>query len=110
MRQICLYRERTLRNWPLSFGISPCSFFPNSEKGRQGQTSTRSYSKAKLTNWYRQRVTDWPASEVPPSRDADLHAARTHGFPTVSRDAIRELRKDFVPAEWSKKGARPLPK
>jgi hypothetical protein len=88
----------------------PLFLFPNSEKARQGQPPTRSHSKAKLTDWYRQRVMNWPASEVPPSRDADWHAARTDGFPTVPRDAIRDLRKRFAPPAWSKKGARPRPK
>jgi hypothetical protein len=88
----------------------PVFLFPNSEKCRKDQALTRSYSKAKLTDWYRQRVSHWPASEVPPSRDADLDAARTQGFPTVPREAIRVLRKDFAPPEWKKKGARPRPK
>ena len=84
----------------------------NSSKnqGREITSQKRAYSQAQLDQWYRRRVAGWPASKVPPSRDDDLRDARNEGFPSVSRDAIRELRKNFAPPEWSKKGARPRPK
>jgi hypothetical protein len=84
----------------------------NSSKNQDRQiTSPRGvYSQAKLYQWYRQRVASWPNSTLPPSRDDDLRDAKAEGFPSVPREAIRKLRKNLAPAEWSKKGARPRQK
>jgi hypothetical protein len=88
-------------------GDKPSFLFPNSEKTRQGQVQTRTYSQARLEAWYRRRVAEWSPLEPPPSRDDDLDAARANGFPTVPREAMRKLRRKYAPSEWSKKGARP---
>jgi hypothetical protein len=88
-------------------GDKPLLLFPGPDVGPQGPTLKRSYNRVKLKEWYRKRVAEWPASDVPPSRDDDWQAAKSQGFPNVPREAVRQLKKDFAPPEWSKKGARP---
>ena len=67
----------------------------NSSKNQDREITSqkRAYSQAQLDQWYRRRVAGWPASKVPPSRDDDLRDAKAEGFPSVPRNAIRELRK-----------------
>jgi len=85
----------------------PAFLFPNTIDTSRTRARSRAYSSAKLRKWYRERVANWPASETPPSRDDDSRAAKIDGFLGVPRDALRALRHEYAPPDWSKKGPRP---
>jgi hypothetical protein len=60
-------------------------------------------ARADLNRWFKARVDEWPEDQDPPSRDADLIAAREK-FPGVSPLWVREARRDLAPEKWKKKG------
>jgi hypothetical protein len=63
-----------------------------------------------LRDWYKIRVRDWPADQVPPSGEADEQAARA-AFPHLRglRDLVRARRIEIAPEEWRKQGRRKNP-
>jgi len=69
--------------------------------------SSPAVSQAALLKWYLGRVETWSKEAAPPSADQDLKAAKQR-FPgvTVSRDAIRGLRRKHAPEEWRKAGRK----
>jgi hypothetical protein len=64
------------------------------------------FSAAKLRVWY----LDWIGSNAKggttPSRDEDWSAARAALGSEVSREAVRSLRRELAPAEWTRLGRR----
>ncbi len=92
-----------------AIGTEPPFLFLSFGKAAQSraQPRPRTYSKAALKAWYRQRVEQWPADKTPPSREQDWQAAKEQGFPNVPRKAVRELRNELAPSAWSQKGGRP---
>jgi hypothetical protein len=59
---------------------------------------------AKVEHWYRDKYVPARRAEGrKPSRDADLKAAREEGF-NAPRDYMRDLRKRYAPATWTKSG------
>ena len=71
----------------------------------KAQPLTR-FSIARLTEWYKVRVADWPADSPQPSANADWEEAKSV-FPGVPREVIRDLRRKHAPEEWKKQGRRP---
>ena len=69
-------------------------------------TRSRPFSQARLKFWYEQRVARWPEGKRPPSRDEDVVAAREELSINIPRDAVRDVRNEYAPLEWMKKGRR----
>ena len=69
-------------------------------------TQSRPFSQAGLKRWYEQRVAGWPEGKRPPSRAEDEAAAREELSINIPRDAIRDVRNEYAPPEWTKKGRR----
>ena len=69
-------------------------------------TRQPSFSPARLEEWYRD---EWIqrncATEHIPSADEDWAAAKQE-VGHVSRDSVRDCRRRFAPAEWTRKGRR----
>jgi hypothetical protein len=71
----------------------------------QHPTSKR-YSPSQLEAWYSRYVEEQKAAGEMPSRDDDLTAARRALGDGVPRDAVRNARRRFAPAEWQERGRR----
>lgn len=77
------------------------AFLDLSKVPSKSPKSSSSYSEAKLSGWYIKRFKNWPDGTSPPSRDEDLRDARAAFGPSISRDAIRTLRRK-APPTWHK--------
>lgn len=90
-------REEVLAIWPdkLAAHVEP------------GATLSRQkrFSEAAVRKWYKKRASKWKAGSLIPSREDDLVAARAEISDTVSRDFMRELRREYAPP--GQKGRRP---
>jgi hypothetical protein len=60
-----------------------------------------------IAAWYVLRVRTWPPNAATPSEAEDLAAARAAHDGRISRDLIREIRKEKAPKEWLKTGPKP---
>lgn len=63
------------------------------------------FTKADLEQWYQDRVRDALGQGCGYSREADVKAAQK--LFKVSRDRVRELRREFAPSDWKDAGRRP---
>ena len=63
-------------------------------------------SKETCANWYKQRIQHWSQSQTPPSANQDWDDAKRELSASITRDRVRELRRDHAPEEWTKRGRR----
>jgi hypothetical protein len=62
-----------------------------------------------LRRWYKARVRNWPPHQRPPSADQDLmDVRRAHPRHKIARPAIRTVRLELAPSEWTSHGRRKL--
>lgn len=80
---------------------------PALEARPRGRGTRPSFSPAAVRRWYANRVEDCRASGREPSRDDDFREANAAGLGTVPRDILRDLRREFAPGAWTRKGKRP---
>jgi hypothetical protein len=63
--------------------------------------------RATLDQWMEDRVRTWPEGQRPPSENQDLAAAKL-AYPTIKREALREVRRRLAPPHWLRPGPRKL--
>ena len=68
-------------------------------------SSAPRHSRAKVRTWYQLHVKRVLDEGGKSSRDDDLDAAREYFGISISRDFMRELRREFAPESWKSKGA-----
>jgi hypothetical protein len=59
-----------------------------------------------LTAWYEGRVNSWPASELPPTREDDVSAAKKHFGTGGLKDLVRKARAEKAPSHWKEPGSK----
>jgi hypothetical protein len=69
-------------------------------------TRTKHYPQERVDVWYKGRVERLLAEGMDSDLMADWAAAKVGGFPDISRDCIRAIRKRLAPEEWKRKGRR----
>lgn len=74
---------------------------------KRGPNRTGPVLISEIRRWYRNRIKEFEASGMIPSRDEDWQAAREQFERPISRDQIRRLRNELAPAHWKKGGRRP---
>lgn len=77
---------------------------------RENSGAKRRWSEAKAKNWYRGYVQEHQSRGTIPNRDDDWKVAKKEVSPDITRDAVRDLRDQFAPAEWRRQGRRKTPK
>jgi hypothetical protein len=68
--------------------------------------ASRQVARSKLRAWYVRWVQSNLADGKQPSREVELAAAREHFGMSVSRERLRELRRELAPEEWRRLGRR----
>ena len=72
----------------------------------RGERMARRPTDPAVTDWYRQRVANWPEGRASPSVNDDWADAK-HDLPLEpSRDQIAAIRQQLAPAAWKKRGRR----
>jgi hypothetical protein len=61
--------------------------------------------KPQLEHLYRERVNNWPPDKKSPSPDEDWDFLRQH-WPGISRDRMRDIRRELAPPEWREPGPK----
>lgn len=77
----------------------------------RGERIARRPSDAAVTDWYKERVANWPANRAPPSIRDDWTEAKNDwdaSSTEPSRDQIEAVRRQLAPPEWKRRGRRPL--
>lgn len=64
------------------------------------------FSAAEVRTWYERRVRAHEAAGTAPSREHDVEAARAEFGSTISRDFLRNLRRELAPEDWKRLGRR----
>ena len=81
--------------------------FKSSKPKKQDKSELyRKYSEADVRHWYQKRITNCVEAGTIPSREEDAASARQHFEGGVSRDLLRQLRREYAPAEWSRRSRR----
>ena len=90
------------------FGEKLTETLTSTDLGRSSsRASPRDVASAALQKWYLRRRDGWPADRKHPSQDEDLTAARDYfAGHRIRREAIRALRTELAPKEWTKFGRR----
>ena len=75
--------------------------------GQEGvEAPNRRYSKARLTQFYKERVEAWPPGRKGPTEDEDWLACKEALSAAVPREAFRKVRQEVAPPAWLKRGPR----
>jgi hypothetical protein len=92
--------------FPVSSDSSPGSAKASAPELQQ-QAAPRAVSSQALRDWYTDRVDGWPAEKRSPSEAGDWADARA-AFPNhrVTRDVVREARRDLAPSAWKRHGPK----
>lgn len=98
-------REEVLAIWPDKLAEA-------GEAGiiRAPAVSPTSFSRGKVTKWYKKRVADWKAGNPIPSQDEDVEDAKDEISEKVTRAFVRGLRHKHAPAAWNVTELGPKPK
>lgn len=67
----------------------------------------KTFSHAKLREWYARWITSNERNGAMPSREEDLSAAQQALGRSIPRSAMRLLRKELAPESWKRFGRRP---
>jgi hypothetical protein len=59
-----------------------------------------------VTAWYERRAVEWPDGELPPTREADVSAAREHFGMRGLKDLVRQARAEKAPSHWKEPGSK----
>jgi len=70
------------------------------ERQERNAGGQRRFSRGALVDWYKKRIETWPAGVRPPSFQDDWSAAKAELNPQITRDAMRDLRKQYAPPDW----------
>jgi hypothetical protein len=73
----------------------------------RGQRIPRRPTDAAVTDWYRERVANWPTDCAPPSANDDWEDAKDQLTLEPSRDQVAAIRREVAPPHWTKRGRRP---
>jgi len=63
------------------------------------------FSKAEVRTWYISYIEQLTINRAKSSRDGDVAAARNYFGINISRDFMRELRRELAPESWTARGA-----
>lgn len=85
--------------------VSGILVFKKQPKGKV-TAPPRSAAPARVRTWYRQWVDTNVASGTQPSRERDMEAARGELGISVSRELLRDLRRELAPPAWRQFGRR----
>lgn len=64
------------------------------------------FSEAEVRNWYVDWISKNAATGSRPSRSDDIAAAKERFGRSISRDLLRQLRRELAPADWKQFGRR----
>jgi hypothetical protein len=70
-----------------------------------GIPKSRTPSKTELERWYLQRIQEFEDRRTIPSLEQDLRDAIAK-FPGVTREMVRNARRELAPKSWGKRGPR----
>lgn len=63
-----------------------------------------------MSLWFKLRQSTWPVDAKTPSEAEDLKAARKHFAGTISREKLREIRREATSEKWRSVGAKRKPR
>lgn len=109
-RDVTLTRDDIVRVWPAA-GYAERVADSAPATAPLGIAVKPTAERHAVAAWYVFRVRTWPKDAPPPTEADDLAAARAAFAPQprVSRDTIREIRREKAPPNWRKTGPRSPP-